>query len=469
MANKYIIHGATYCGDGTASNEAASAGAAGAWNDINVFTGTAPAYGALAAGDIVYIRSKSSSGANITVSYPGSAAYYFGSAAATSWTAPITWVIDNGVVWPGVDGVVTFTTSSSAFIYTFRNYNITKCLTNNSLVIEATSTSGTSWGNVCVFAGDLTGIRFSVPNKNDVYSGYCHLSSAVMRNCTFDLGRFGNTGGIGIASNTINTLINPTINALLTPSVGDAVFGQTNSGDVNSCTLNVIGGSLSGVGATTNLSLLYLVNSGRILNFVGFKYPNTVAHSTGTAKLGCGGYVFGADGGSGSVVVENWGTVDSRSDGYYPCLNATYPKSTLEKWSWKVNPSNVSNVTPARVISSKLYTASAAIKTIKVNFLVAASMAPNLENVYVDLIYVDATTGVVKTMTSRALSGSLASSSAAWTTTTYGPIALNRYEIALTTPTAIKQDTLVTVAFMTHLKSSSSNDIMFVDPDIVLS
>ena len=60
MANKYLIEGATYCGDGTASNEAASAGAAGAWNNINVLEGTAPAYGTLAAGDIVYIRSKTS-------------------------------------------------------------------------------------------------------------------------------------------------------------------------------------------------------------------------------------------------------------------------------------------------------------------------------------------------------------------------------------------------------------------------
>lgn len=34
---------------------AASAGAAGAWNDINVLEGTA-AYGALSAGDVVYIR-----------------------------------------------------------------------------------------------------------------------------------------------------------------------------------------------------------------------------------------------------------------------------------------------------------------------------------------------------------------------------------------------------------------------------
>ena len=72
MANKYIIHGATYCGDGTASNAAASAGAAGAWNDINVFEGTAPAYGtAPAAGDVVYIRSKTNAGADITRTLTG--------------------------------------------------------------------------------------------------------------------------------------------------------------------------------------------------------------------------------------------------------------------------------------------------------------------------------------------------------------------------------------------------------------
>ena len=58
MADKFLRHGETFCGDGTASNAAASAGAVGAWNDINVFEGTAPASGALADGDVVYIRSK---------------------------------------------------------------------------------------------------------------------------------------------------------------------------------------------------------------------------------------------------------------------------------------------------------------------------------------------------------------------------------------------------------------------------
>ena len=58
MANKYIIEGETYNGDGTTSSAAASAGAAGAWNHVNIITGTAVGYGSLNAGDTVYIRSK---------------------------------------------------------------------------------------------------------------------------------------------------------------------------------------------------------------------------------------------------------------------------------------------------------------------------------------------------------------------------------------------------------------------------
>lgn len=66
MANKYIIHGATFNGDGTSSAEATSNGGVGAWNTITYFEGTAPAYGTLAAGDVVYIRSKDAGGSNIT-------------------------------------------------------------------------------------------------------------------------------------------------------------------------------------------------------------------------------------------------------------------------------------------------------------------------------------------------------------------------------------------------------------------
>ena len=56
MANKYVIHGATFNGDGTTSSAAGSEGAAGAWNDISeVMTSTTPGgFGTVAKGDVIY-------------------------------------------------------------------------------------------------------------------------------------------------------------------------------------------------------------------------------------------------------------------------------------------------------------------------------------------------------------------------------------------------------------------------------
>lgn len=110
MANKYIIHGATYCGDGTSSALATSAGAAGAWNDINVLEGTSPAYGALAAGDVVYIRSKTSAGADITRTLAANVTLGSSAATAAAW---VTWVIDGGTIWSGINGTLTYTMASS--------------------------------------------------------------------------------------------------------------------------------------------------------------------------------------------------------------------------------------------------------------------------------------------------------------------------------------------------------------------
>ena len=69
MANRYIRHGATFCGDGTTSAPATSNGGPGAWNDIAVFESTiAPAYGTLPAGTDVYIRTKDEAGNDIAIS-----------------------------------------------------------------------------------------------------------------------------------------------------------------------------------------------------------------------------------------------------------------------------------------------------------------------------------------------------------------------------------------------------------------
>ena len=139
MANKYIIHGATYCGDGTSSAVASSNGGVGSWNDINVFEGIAPAYGtAPAAGDTVYIRSKTSAGADITRTL--AAAISLGSAAATV-NNPIYFILDQGIIWSGITGTLTYQAGTSSYSVTIRAYNIIDGTTQDALVIKNTATT----------------------------------------------------------------------------------------------------------------------------------------------------------------------------------------------------------------------------------------------------------------------------------------------------------------------------------------
>ena len=132
MAERYLIHGAAYCGDGTASNEAASAGAAGAWNNINVLEGSAPAYGALAAGDTVYIRSKTSGGADITRTLAANATLGYASATDAAW---VRWVVDGGTVWSGINGTVQYDCPST-YTVTLRSYNSFECEVQDRFVIR---------------------------------------------------------------------------------------------------------------------------------------------------------------------------------------------------------------------------------------------------------------------------------------------------------------------------------------------
>src|SRR5574337_1781350 len=137
MATKYLIFGAAFNGDGTTSSEAASNGAAGAWNQSSILTGTAPTYGALAAGDTVNIRSKTGAGADADISNTLGASITLGSASATA-TAPITWILDDGTIWAGKNGTLTYTSSSTSYTITLRANNIFYARTPLNWILENT-------------------------------------------------------------------------------------------------------------------------------------------------------------------------------------------------------------------------------------------------------------------------------------------------------------------------------------------
>jgi hypothetical protein len=482
MANKYLIHGAAFCGDGTASNEAASAGAPGAWNDIAIFfntnstTSTAPAYGSLNAGDTVYIRSKTSGGADITLTLTVNS--YLGKSGLTddSPSGVVTWILDNGAVWSGINGLLTI--SLATYIATVRTANNIIASTAGRISVVCASNSN----GVAIYlnaANIIDGWLIDVSNTTSGYgrtsiyaingglgNGYTGFSE--VNNCTISIGQYSTFFGATQGQLVLN---NPTLIA----NASSGTYGQqaavslagSSSGGVN---FLVNGGSLTGNLVTTGFTLFIMSTSyvGYAETF-GFSYPKTINLSSSTARHIGTISTFGADSSLGSERWDRSGFISSRSDNNPPTLNATLPTSGSTPWSWRAYPSTASPSAPLKIHTSKVYQSAAAIKTITQEFLVANTMSPTDATVWMEVTYVDDATGFPKTVSSRntlASPAPLAISTATWLpSATWGSITFNKNKVSVTTPTAIKQDTTVVVTLNIGVKSASSLDILFVDPD----
>lgn len=472
MANKYIIAGATYCGDGTASNEAASAGAAGAWNNINVFEGTAPAYGSLAAGDVVYIRSKTSAGADITRTL--AASINLGSTNATS-SAPITWILDNGVVWSGVDGVLTYQ-MSGAYITYFRVDNIIRAETVGNFVVKHTAASP-SQNPFSYVLGVARGIKFDTLAKTNT-NNLMIAVDGVLEDPIFSTGRLGANGtSYGLISQSAaanGLLINPDIELTYSTPAGQYLFGFQGSFLSN---LTVIGGRIHGDGVTSAQSVARLhTTNGSQLSLIGTDVPKELIPCADVSYKGQQFTMIGCENGIGGHLEALWGYATSRSDNNPPTLGARFPDSGSTPWAYRIYPRNPTQQNPVTVPVVKLYTEAAAAKEVTIEVLVADTLTPNKSNVWANVQYTDDATGAPKNICTRDFTaGSLAASSAAWTGRSgsevpWGMVTLNPYKLVVTTPTAIKPDTPVTVTFFTTLTAGGNTaNILFVDPDFALA
>lgn len=468
MANKYLRHGETYCGDGTTSAAAAGNGGVGAWNNINVFTGTAPAYGALSAGDDVYIRSKDAAGSNITVS--NSATINIGSTSATA-ISPINWVIDAGTVWSGIAGVVQYTMTGAPSGVAVRNYN--NLIASNYNLVFLSSVAG--YSNAVFFNSNLSSTKEikidCSANTTPFYAGPYHEFkggthvSPWIRNGSVTYHVITSTGL------TDTTLIAPIIEVL-----GPLYFAATAISIFNmdgySSNFKVYGGELK-----TTFSDLNLVKLGQYcgtLGFYGFKYPSTMAISTSTLfDKATSVSTDGGDGAVGSCYFDYFFTYSSRHDGNYPTLNATLELSGATPWSYSIYPYRTNQQNPATVSVSKVWTQAAAAKTITVELLWPQAMAtPKSDKVYAVMCYTDSTTGEKVRVSSQAFPASTLAASTPtpdWSAVTYGPTTFDRYKIAITTPSSIKQDTEVMITFVSSPKSASAQDIIILCPDPVFS
>lgn len=471
MANKYIIEGAAFNGDGTSPDVATSNGGVGAWNTITYFEGATPAYGSIAAGDTVYIRSKTAAGADITRIISASASV--GSANATA-TDHVKWILDGGTIWTGVSGVLTYQTAgtTSNWTHTLRSYNSIYAEVRGTWVYYVTHVSATG---MCLSIGDACDVKnvrfdFSAQTTNGSYIGSSGASSARFISCDLKIrSRQSGFGAFGFSDYSNITIVDTNIE--LTSVLTNApVFRPGALGGK----IEVLGGAVYGAGATTNVPLAQINGTTGGVFLYGTDIPKTMSLTVPGTTSGNNGILemVGVDGGAGSALADRrWGEMDSRTDGYYPTLNAFLPTTTQTPWSWKVWPNKTTRNIPFKVPSMKLYTGDAGVKTLTCNFLIADSiLGADTESTWLEVQYIDDATGLRKHIDTRTINGSpLATSAAPWSATTYGAVNLLKRQIQVTTPTAVKKDTLVIATLRSFVNATSANDLMFICPDVVMT
>lgn len=465
MANKYIIHNATYNGDGTSPDPATSNGGVGAWNSITYFEGATPAYGSLYAGDVVYIRSKSAAGADITRTQ--TAITYLGSAGATpsNW---ITWVLDDGTIWPGIAGELKYSTTT--YRLEVRSYN--HVIAKNKYALSQTCTTADTGNTRLLDLKEPSRLDGILLNWSSITTGHgphlglannCHLRDFKVRSV------FYHAGLIQLSQYAYVTVVNPEIELLSTTETDPIFRGE---GGVYGARMDVVGGRVYGAGAGES-TCLYDFNAGTAayLNIVSMDYPKTMPTARGLPSVVFGGGItaVGLDSGAGAVHVQRWGTASSRTDGNFPTLNAFLPDSQSTPWSWWIYPNGATEGAPAQLSTMRMYIEDAAQKTIALECLISSDFgALTKRQVWIDVSYIDADTGARMSVSSWQPTGVLETSEADWTSSSYGPVALNKRKMTVQTPTAVKKDTPITVMFSNSARATTSAHIMFICPDVIV-
>ena len=470
MPNKYIRHGETFNGNGTSPDAATVDGGVGAWNSLNVLDSfAAPNYGggSLTAGDTVYIRSKDAGGADITRTLAASVT--LGNASAT-YASRITWIIDGGTVWSGIDGVIKYTSASSSYAVTLRTLNNLISEKQSRLVIENTLVSAnqtyllTTQNNYVknIKIDWVLGTAFN-GNKAILQSGN---GFSTVENLVVKAGKV-HQGVVNFGSaNAGIHLINPDIE--LTVAATTAVFVQLSSTDKALIT----GGRLYGAGATTGTAVsVAMPTTMAQIECFGFIYPNTVSLVQTLPSFssfnGVGAiYTYGADGTAAAASANQWGIMDTRQDDNYPTLSAFLPTSDNKAWSYKVYPCEARNGFGATVQLSKIHTGDPAALDLNLELLVSDSFpGVNSKTVWISGSYINSSGGPEYFTTHDLAASALTTSTAGWSATTYGATSLLKRKISLTTASSVKKDTMVMLRLNWEAKSVSSNDIFFVNPD----
>lgn len=458
MANKYVSHGNTYCGDGTTSDAASVDGGVGAWNNLRDVARKVPAYGSVDDGDVIYVRTLLN-GSAITLSYAETLAF----SAGGSSSAPITYIFDDGTIW-GESGVIEWTCNGN-YPYSIGNYlqiyggKRIKFIMNHNSATGSLNNLTISYveGLIVYYTNTGSGINLKFQTNLGMYD-----------NCEFYVrGTYSNGTPI---FNTPNYGSQHLINCLFdfTSCQSEVVF--PGGGTYGSFT-RVIGGKVIPTTPTQRLGN-YTSSYGSGLMITGLDFPKEMLY-----------YVGGSDGSKtflSEFMASNMpsrpfdfyrqlgnGVVDYIYGDNYPYYNAILPDGNETGWSFRVTGGSAAKIPlplPLPIIQ-KWYNQASAQKYLKIEFLVnSAFPLPELGHLRVAFSYINSD-GEQKSCAAYKAE----SSTAAWSATVYGAQTYTKYKLVAQTPDAIKQNTMITAQVLVGYPPTNVGDFMFVDPDIGIS
>jgi len=491
MANRYIRMGATYNGDGTTADPATEDGGEGAWNHatattsgsgnwtaIPYFEGTAvTAPATLPAGTTVYIKSKDEAGFNITVALIASKT--LGSASATE-ALPIHWIIDNGTIWSGVSGVVTYSCATTFYCSLLVN-NKFESLDYEALVFRNTKVDLANTQMVCSNSGYVVNALFDQSTKTSGDGVMSSMGSrAIYEKCHFKFSHL--SSNVAFPS---FTLVNLTIQYIrflycdfeLTHPTSVAGYGLFVNNGSYSGQISFIGGVIRGEGSLIGNCLTRggVGAHNQILNFIGTRIPpmpQMYVCSLGTPTFPFEVNITGADDGTTGIGghIENYmGFATSRTDNNPPTRYAFLPDSSNTPWAWRLWLPRASMTRPWIQTFLKTYTGDAETLNITLEILASTESSPLQNTCWIVLSYIDSTTGDIKTVSSQGLATALATSSAVWSSTTWSTISCNKNSMTVVTPTAVKKDSILNLNLYMTCGNVNVNAQYFIDPDFTVA
>lgn len=462
MADKYIDTSLT-----TGLNDGTSP--ANAWQSFRLVLLNTMASGSITAGDTIHVRTKNGA-SNCSDSFTVAITMV----TPTSESNPTTFVFDDGTVWVGDAGQFEFGNDDASTLDLAKFVNFYGHGSDRRFKFMSSGNSSNST-TLRLSNNFIDGIEF---NATSLGTSRQHLigtstdGRGIIKDLKFVTGASYNGEPYAVLVNDSSkfTLINPEFDISAATQNADKFLFKC---ALHGASIKVLGGKVVGAYDT-----MYLFDQDPGTNprdytnrIIGFDYGviiPTLAPITDDVRNANISIIGNSSKPFDAVYKIGGASVDFIDGKNYPYLDSVLPNGN--GWSYRVQPvhTNLGSYDTLLPIE-KRYSQTASIKTLTIELLVnTAFTGLTNEDVFLNVVYMDSSTGEFKYLTTMNTSA-LTTSLAAWSNDTYGAKSYNKYKLEATTPTAIKTDSMLYAEIVTRIPAVGTGDFYFYNPDLGIS